>query len=219
MIQKLFRKKTYQKYEEKMKFLGPYNKMSISTFLISRLIIELILLILLIFIPKYGLLIAITSVIIFHLIYTFLLIDYKIRLRNIKLYDETLTFIGMLKLGLQTTNNLTKAIEQTVEHLGNSLAKEFKSSLQKNQYHNDLNLVFQDVLETIPNQDVRVALIDLKEAEDYNTSIPYIQENLEEKSILAERNHYKVLPILLSIISIIFLTTMLYLIFNLKNIV
>ena len=200
MKELIFSKATNKKYKEKIAFLGPYNKMTAETFLLSRLFIEIILLFALNFIPKYGLLISIIVVILFHILYNYILLDYKIDKRNRLLYDECLIFLSMVRLSLENKENLSHAVEESVEHLGSALSLEFKKSLKKNAYHNDINKVFNDCLKNIPNKDVRVALIDLKESDNYKVSIEKIINDLEEKSILKERERAKILPVFLTII-------------------
>ena len=219
MIKNVFSQKYINNYKQKLKYIGPNNKIKLENFLLSRLFISIILLVLFLIIPKYGIYIAIVCVPLFYFLYTSILIDNKIKIRNEKLYDETIIFFDMLYLAISQTNDLKISLDIVTNKLGNSIALEFKNILGDNKYNNDLDEVFKRVIESIPNYDVRNALVDLKESDDYLKSLDIIIKTLQDKNITVTKNNYSYKPIIITFVALVFIIVICYLIFNANDII
>ena len=219
MIKNIFSRKYINNYKQKLKYIGPNNKIKLENFLLSRLFISIILFVVCLLIPKYGIIISIICVPLFYYIYTHILINSKIKIRNDKLYDEAIIFFDMLYLAIKQTNDLKISLDIVTNKLGNSLAIEFKNILGDNKYNNDLNEVFKRVINNIPNYDVRNAIVDLKESNDYLTTIDKILNRLQTKNITLNKNKLVYKPIIISVISIIFIIIICYLLYNANDIV
>lgn len=205
--EKIFRKETIEKYRHKIESLGPHNKLTTTNFLLSRLFMEILLILIFLLIPKYGLLLGIMVCIIFHFLYGYILIDNNINIRNNLLYDEALIFFRMLKLSLLSTNDLRKSLEIVAsKNKTNSFALEFDHLLKKNNY-NDLSLVFKDMQYKISNQDINIALLDLSKTNDYDHTLEAIIHNLQEKNNILIKQKYAKLPYILSVVSLAFIIT------------
>lgn len=218
MIKNIFSRKYINNYKQKLKYIGPNNKMTLENFLISRLFLTIILLVICLLIPKYGIILAIVLVPLFYFLYTNILIDNKIRIRNDKLYEEAIIFFDMLYLAIKQNNDLKNSLEIVTNKLGNSLSLEFKNILGNNKYNNDLNEVFKRVIETIPNYDVRNALVDLKESNNYLKTIDEILDRLQDKNIVLVKQKYLFKPIILTFIALVFIIVICYLLFNINDI-
>ena len=88
IVKNIFRNSTITYYEKRISALGPSSKLTVANFLLSRLFIELILFIALLFIPKFGIIIAFISVLLFHNLYPYFLIDSNVSIRSSELYDD-----------------------------------------------------------------------------------------------------------------------------------
>ncbi|MBR1416634.1 MAG: hypothetical protein IJ572_02325 [Bacilli bacterium] len=218
-IKKIFSKKYITKYEEKIKYLGPNNKISLENFLLTRLFLSIVLLIICLIIPKYGLILAIIVAISFYYLYTSILIDNKIRIRNDKLYDEAILFFNMLKLSYDKTKDIKTSLEIVSNKLGNSISITFRKVLKNNRYNNDLKEVFSKVIETIPNKDVKNALVDLKECNNYYDCLERITENLKDKNVVILKSKYQFKPIILVFVSLVFISIICILLFNIYDII
>lgn len=217
-VRNIFSKKYIKKYEQKIKYLGPNNKIDLNSFLLSRLVIEIILVILCLLIPRFGLLVALIALILFHFIYTSVLIDNKLFARIDSLYDESIMFYNMLSLSLKDTKDLKISLEITCSKLGNSLTKEFKRILGNNKYNNDLKEVFTKVIETIPNTDVKNTLIDIKESDNYLKTIDESIKILQNKNVILIKDRYKYKPIYLIIVCMFFVVVISMLLLNVYTI-
>ena len=219
ILKNIFSRKYINKYNKKISYLGPTNKLKVESFLITRLLISISLFIFSLLIPKYGLLIAIFVSVIFYYLYTLILVDNKIKIRSDKLYDEAILFYSMLKLSLESTKDLKSSLEIVSNKIGNSLALSFRNSLGNNKFNNDLNAVFMNVIDTIPNLDVRKTLIDLKES---NNSMNTIDKNLDELKdknliIIKQANQLKLLLVI--IVGLLFVSIIFLILFNISDII
>ena len=218
-LKNVFSSKYIDKYRKKIKYLGPYSNIKLDSFLLSRLIIEITLFIICILIPKYGILIVIIAILVFHALYTYILIDNKIKIRNNLLYDEAIDFYNMLKLSIKQTHDLKTSLDIVANKLNNSFSLEFKKVLKNNRYNNDINEVFNKVIETIDNNDVRTTLIDLKENNDKEKILDKIIKSLQEKNIVETKQRYQIKPFLLIFISMILISIIIILLFNIYDVI
>ena len=216
-VNNLFSKKYIKSYETKIKHIGPNNKMNASMFLLTRILITIILLVGLLLIPNYGLLLAVIICPLFYILYTKTLLDFKIEKRKKELYSESIIFYEMLKLSYNKTKDLKVSLDIVSIKLGNSLSIEFQKVLKNNRYNNDLKEVLTKVIETIPNDDVKKGLIDLKEGSDYNKIMDNNIRLLQEKNAAIIKSDYQFKPIILVFGCIVILTIICILLFNLNN--
>lgn len=219
LASKIFSKNTINYYNKKILFMGPDNKLTTENFLLSRMLFDIIIFIVLLFIPRYGLLIAILGTLAFHYAYKYFLIDEKIRERSNDLYDEALIFFELIKLSYKETHNIYKSLDLIAHKLNNSLAKQLKYIMIKDKYTEDLNIVFKRFIETIPNEDVRVSLIDLSASNDYELTLTKIINNISKKDILLIKQKYNKLPFVLSIVSIMLIILIILLLIFMPNII
>lgn len=219
MIKNVFSQKYINNYKKKIKYIGPDNKIKLESFLLSRLFISIILLVVCLLIPKIGIFIAIVCVPLFYFLYTSILIDNRISIRNEKLYDEAIIFFDMLYLAIKQTNDLKISLDIVTNKLGNSLSLEFKKLLENNKYNNDLNEVFKRVIDSIPNYDVRNALVDLKESDDYIKTLDEVIKRLQNKNVVINKNKYSYKPIVVSFVAVLFILIICYLLFNANGII
>ena len=218
-IKNIFSKRYIQKYAQKIAFLGPNNKLTIEGFLLSRLLLSSVILLICLLIPKYGILFALVLVPIFYYLYSNFMLDSKIRIRTNKLYDEAILFISMLKLAYIEIKDIKQSLELVSNKSGNSISLTFKKVLADNKYNNDLNDVFNRVLYTICNDDVKKALLDLKETNDYIESFDNSLRDLKSKNLVLVRQSYQLKPFILLFIGIIFIVIIIILLFNIFDIV
>lgn|SRR5574344_2445084 len=219
LANKIFSNKTISDYEKKIMYMGPDNNMSAANFLLSRLLLDIFIFAVLFIIPKYGLLISILGTGLFHYMYYYFLISIKIKKRYKSLYDEALIFFELLKLSFKETNNIYTSLSIISYKLNNSMARELKKIIIKNKYTEDLNNIFKCFIQTLPNEDVRISLIDLSASSDYLSTLNKIIKNISEKDILVLKQKYNKLPLLLSIGSILIIICIILILIFMPNII
>jgi hypothetical protein len=219
ILKNIFSKKYINKYNKKISYLGPSNKLKLEYFLVTRLLISIFLFIVCLLVPKYGLLLALIISISFYYLYTLILIDNKIKIRSDKLYDEAILLFNMLKLSYNTTKDLKNSLDIVSNKIGNSLALSFRNAIGNHKYNNDLNEIFKAVIDTIPNIDVRKSLLDLKESNYNINTIDNILNELKDKNLIIVKQSNQLKPIGIIVIGVIFLSIIFALLFNINEIV
>ena len=101
VVTRIYPESVIKKYQSKINTLGSSTIIDVYTFILSRLLLEIILFILLVLIPKYGLIISTITVIFIHFLYEDILITSKIMNREERLDKDALEFFNLLSLGLK----------------------------------------------------------------------------------------------------------------------
>lgn len=218
LADRIFSRIKIDNYKKKIKLLGKKNKITVNNFLLSRLFIEIILFLICLLIPKYGIIISIISVIIFHYLYTYLMLDSNINIRSKELFDEALIFFQMLKLSISTTKDLRKSLEIVSNRIDNSLAYDFREALSKYLYVNDMDLIFKDVIGSNPNQNVKTALLDLEQTNNYTLTLDKIIDELQQQNSILVKQKYQSLPIVLSVLSLVYIIAIVTLLIKIPDI-
>ena len=99
--------KTYiNKIDSKIKSLGSFNKLTTSSFILSRLILECLIFLIFILIPIYGLLLSILFVILFHFLYEDILITSKLITRNKDMTKDAIMYFNILLLNINNYKSI-----------------------------------------------------------------------------------------------------------------
>jgi Flp pilus assembly protein TadB len=218
IVNKIYLPQTIKKYQHKIASLGPNNNIGVASFLLTRSFISLLLFLSLLLLPNYGLIWAIIIVSIFYLSYTYFLIDINIKKRQNDLYDEAVNFFQLVKLSFMDTKDLRKALAIVSQTSNSSFAKDFLISLHKNEYNNNIRLVFKDMEEKIPNDDIKMALIDLAANSNYILALDDIIKRLQLRSRDILNKKYQMLPYTLSLASLLFIILFILIIIYLPSI-
>ena len=218
LADRIFSRIKIDNYKKKIKLLGKKNKITVNNFLLSRLFIEIVLFLICLLIPKYGIIISIISVIIFHYLYTYLMLDSNINIRSKELFDEALIFFQMLKLSISTTKDLRKSLEIVSNRIDNSLAYDFREAFSKYLYVNDMDLIFKDVISSNPNQNVKTALLDLEQTNNYTLTLDKIIDELQQQNSILVKQKYQSLPIVLSVLSLVYIIAIVTLLIKIPDI-
>lgn len=136
---KIYRKKSIEKIDSKVKLLGIYNNLQTLKFLNIRLILTIIIFVLVLVISQYGYILAPLVAALFYIFSEYYIIDYKIKIRRKKLEKEALFFFEVLTLTLEGGRNLKHALELTAENIDSEISAEFKKTLAEVKLGKSLN--------------------------------------------------------------------------------
>lgn len=205
---KIYSKDTIREIDKKINMLGINSKIDTYEFLNSRLLFTIFIFLLLLFISRFGYILAPLMAFSFYKLYTYFLLDYKIKIRQTNLENEALQFFEILTLSLETGRNLQEAIEVTVDSSYGELTKEFKEVLRKVKFGKSLTEAMEDLEDSIPSDSIKNIILSLTQADLYGSSIikslhnqiDYLREKrrMEIKAIISK------VPIKISIISVFF---------------
>ena len=215
IIKRIYNEKYVNKQISKIKLLGTNNKTDIYELMIIRLISSIVLFILLMYILDYGYIIAPVAVIIYYNLFNMATIDDKIKKRSIKLESEAMHFFEVLTLSLETGRNLVEAIEVTTANVKGILSDEFKETVREVSFGKSLNEALTDMQAKIPSDTINNIILSLTESNLYGNSIIKNLYNqidfLREKRKMEVKGKISTVPILISIVSVLFFIPLLLL--------
>lgn len=210
VVTRIYPESVIKKYQSKINTLGSSTIIDVYTFLLSRLLLEIILFILLVLIPKYGLIISTITVIFIHFLYEDILITSKIMNREEKLDKDALEFFNLLSLGLKSNASIYNVFLTTSKVCNNTLSKEFLEGLKKD----NMEVCYTYVYNHIPNQDLKTYLEEMKLTKDKETLskvVANLNQVLSAKKDTKEQNFLNKLPLKALTSTIIYLALVLLL--------
>ncbi len=210
VVTRIYPESVIKKYQSKINTLGSSTIIDVYTFLLSRLLLEIILFILLVLIPKYGLIISTITVIFIHFLYEDTLITSKIMNREERLNKDALEFFNLLSLGLKSNASIYNVFLTTSKVCNNTLSKEFLEGLKKD----NMEVCYTYVYNHIPNQDLKTYLEEMKltkDKEDLSKVVANLNQVLSAKKDTKEQNFLNKLPLKAITSTIIYLVLVLLL--------
>mgnify|MGYP003247558087 FL=1 len=210
VVTRIYPESVIKKYQSKINTLGSSTIIDVYTFLLSRLLLEIILFILLVLIPKYGLIISTITVIFIHFLYEDILITSKIMNREERLDKDALEFFNLLSLGLKSNASIYNVFLATSKVCNNTLSKEFLEGLKKD----NMEVCYTYVYNHIPNQDLKTYLEEMKltkDKEDLSKVVTNLNQVLSAKKDTKEQNFLNKLPLKAITSTIIYLVLVLLL--------
>lgn len=210
VVTRIYPESVIKKYQSKINTLGSSTIIDVYTFLLSRLLLEIILFILLVLIPKYGLIISTITVIFIHFLYEDILITSKIMNREERLDKDALEFFNLLSLGLESNASIYNVFLTTSKVCNNTLSKEFLEGLKKD----NMEVCYTYVYNHIPNQDLKTYLEEMKLTKDKETLskvVANLNQVLSAKKDTKEQNFLNKLPLKALTSTIIYLALVLLL--------
>lgn len=210
VVTRIYPESVIKKYQSKINTLGSSTIIDVYTFLLSRLLLEIILFILLVLIPKYGLIISTITVVFIHFLYEDILITSKIMNREERLDKDALEFFNLLSLGLKSNASIYNVFLTTSKVCNNTLSKEFLEGLKKD----NMEVCYTYVYNHIPNQDLKTYLEEMKltkDKEDLYKVVTNLNQVLSAKKDTKEQNFLNKLPLKAITSTIIYLVLVLLL--------
>lgn len=210
VVTRIYPESVIKKYQSKINTLGSSTIIDVYTFLLSRLLLEIILFILLVLIPKYGLIISTITVIFIHFLYEDILITSKIMNREERIDKDALEFFNLLSLGLKSNASIYNVFLTTSKVCNNTLSKEFLEGLKKD----NMEVCYTYVYNHIPNQDLKTYLEEMKltkDKEELSKVVANLNQVLSAKKDTKEQNFLNKLPLKALTSTIIYLALVLLL--------
>ena len=215
-IKKIYSRRYVDKMVKKVKLLGISNDINPYDFLISRLITSLLMFCICLYCFQYGYIIAPIVTVIYYFVFQDLFIDGKIRKRTTQLEKEAMHFFEVLTLSLETGRNLAEAIEVTTSNVSGVLSNEFKEINREVSFGKSLSESLNDMQCRIPSDTINNVILSLTQSNLYGNSIIenlYTQiDYLREKRKMEVKGRIAKIPVLISVISVLFFVPLLLII-------
>lgn len=216
IIHKIYREKTINKIDAKVKLLGVYNHYDVVTLLNTRLILTILIFIGILIFSKYGYFLAPILAIMFYVLSEKIVLDYQIKQRVKKLDKEALFFFEVLVLTLEGGRNLKHALSLTVENIDSEISEEFKKMLAEVKLGKSLNESLESMKKRIPSDTINNTLLNMIQSNTFGNSIVDSMYNqidyLREKQMLDVKAEIAKLPTKVSVISVLFFVPIMLLI-------
>ena len=211
----IYREKTINELNKKIKLLGINYKYNIYKFMTLRIISSIILFIVVLFLNDLG---YILSPIITYLYYSLLPSMYfnpLIKKRSNRLDYQAMYFFEILALSIESGNNLINALKVTSNSIDNELSYEFREVIKEVEIGKSLDEAMTSLKERIPSDTINNIILNIKESNLFGNNIIDTLYNqidyIREKIVLENRAKISKLPLKISIISVIFFLPLLLL--------
>lgn len=208
LIKKIYREKTIEKIDAKVKLLGVYCKYNTIDLLNYRLLISIALFFILMVASNYGYVLAPLFTLAFYVLSEYFVLDLPIKKRAKKLEEEALYFFEVLALTLEGGRNLKSSLDTTANAIDNEISAEFKKTLSEVYLGKSLTEALEDMKKRIPSETINNTILNITQSNIFGNSIIDSLYNqidfLREKQILDVKASIAKLPTKISAISVIF---------------
>lgn len=207
-VYKIYRKKTIQRVENKIKLLGVRSHYNVADLLNARLLASFLLFVLIFFLTKKGYFWAPVITIIFYLFSETFVLDYQIKKRGKQLEKEAIFFFEVLGLTLESGRNLKSALDMTAKNVESELSLEIRKTLSEVNLGKSFVESLKDLKMSIPSDSIHNIILSLIQANAYGSNIVDSLHNqldyLREKQLFDVKAEITKLPTKISILSVIF---------------
>lgn len=213
---KIYRKKTIEKIDKKIKLLGVNNNYNSVTFLNLRLLLVILVFILVLVFGRFGYILAPISAIVLYFLMEYVLLDYKAKVRGKKLENEALFFYEVFVLTLEGGRNLRQALILTTENIDSEISEEFKKTLSEVKLGKSLNEALESMKKRIPSDTINNTILNMIQSNTFGNSMIDSMYNqidyLRNKQMLDVKAEIAKLPTKVSVISVLFFVPIMLLI-------
>lgn len=208
LVRRIYTEKIIKKVEKKIKLLGINCKYNVIDLLNLRLLIGIAIFVLLLIFNKNGYILAPITVILFHYLSEYIVLDYPIKKRRKKLEEEAIFFFEVLSLTMESGRNLTKGLLLTSKNIDSELSQEFKKSLEEMSLGKSFSECLNSMKERIPSDTINNAILNIVQSSIFGNNIEESLNNqldfLRDKHLMEVKSEIGKLPTKISIISVLF---------------
>lgn len=213
---KIYRKKTIDKINSKIKLLGLNQRLDAVQFLNIRLTVMIVMFILIFIFSKMGYILAPVVSVVFYYLMEYLVLDYQAKIRGKSLEKEALFFFEVFVLTLESGRNLRQALILTTDNVDSEISNEFKKTLAEVRLGKSLNEALESMKKRIPSDTINNTILNMIQSNTFGNSMVdsiYNQiEYLRNKQMLDVRAEIAKLPTKVSVISVLFFVPIMLLI-------
>ena len=215
MLNLIYREKTINSLNKKIKLLVINAKHNAYTFMTLRIITSIFLFIMILFLNDFGYILAPILTYLYYVFLPNLYFNTKIKKRGRRLDYQAMYFFEILALSIESGNNLIKAIKTTSNSIDNELALEFREVIREVEMGKSLDEALTLLKERIPSDTINNIILNIRESNLFGNNIIDTLYNqidyIREKIVLENRARISKLPLKISIISVIFFIPLLLL--------
>ena len=207
-VRKIYTDEMIDKLQAKIDMLDSMDYDAVNIMNI-RIFTTFALFMLILYITKYGYIIAPIICLAYYVMFEYVFIDIQIKKRAKKLEDEALYFFEILTLTLESGRNLAMSLAVTVDNVDSSLSNEFAKTLDEMKYGKTLIEALNSMKERIPSTTINNIILNMTQTFIFGNSILDTLYNqvdfLREKKSLEIKSEINKIPNKISIVSVIFM--------------
>lgn len=208
LVRKIYLDNTIKKIDKKVNLLGIHCKYDTIDLLNIRLLCCIFLFLVFIIFHQNGYILGPISVVFFHYLSEYLVLDLQIKKRSKKLEEEAIFFFEVLSLTLESGRNLTVALTMTSKNINSELSEEFQKALSEMSLGKSFAEAMNDMKKRIPSDTINNAILNIVQANMFGNNIEESLNNqldfLRDKRLLEVKSAIGKLPTKISIISVVF---------------
>ena len=159
------------KMQKRIDLLGFNNTYDARIFLNIRLFSSIAIFFVLLYVLRWGIVVAPVITVLYYIFLPKIVIDKKINERIIKLDEEAMFFFEVLTLSLETGRNLKTALEITVNNINGELSDEFKVAMNEMAYGKSLNEALDNLKLRIPSDTINNIILNIEESNTLGNSV------------------------------------------------
>lgn len=208
LVRRIYSVRTIDKIEKKIKLLGINCRYDATDLLNLRLLCGIAIFTLLIVFNKNGYILAPVTLVLFHVLSEYFVLDLPIKKRSKKLEEEAIFFFEVLSLTMESGRNLVNALTLTSKNIDSELSSEFKKSLSEMKVGKSFPESLMGMKERIPSDTINNAVLNIIQSSIFGNNIEESLNNqldfLRDKHLMEVKSEIGKLPTKISIISVVF---------------
>ena len=190
-IYKIYTKKEIQKISNKINMFGVSKKMTVESFMNTRLFTSLIVFVFTFLFVDYSAILSPIITVIWYFLFNYFLLDRPLKKREKKLDSEAYYYFEVLTLALESGRNLENAIKMACQYIDSEISDEFKETLKQVNFGKSLAESLSLMNQRIPSLTIRNIILNIEQSNMFGNSIidtMYDQiDFLRDKQILESR--------------------------------
>lgn len=204
---RIYRKETIQKYQEKCLSLGTDANTNVYSFLNMRLFSTLLLFFICLVIDYRNLLVNLILCSVYHYLFSKLYLDSRLEKRRRQLEKESILFFEVVALSLESGRNLIDSLEISSKSVEGSLSLEFSNALKEMEYGKSFKEALQTLKSRIPSPSIQNMILNLGQSNAYgNNMVAPIRQQLNyirEMRVMGVKTQINKMPIQISVVSVL----------------
>ena len=215
-IYKIYTKKEIQKISNKINMFGVSKKMTVESFMNTRLFTSLIVFVFTFLFVDYSAILSPIITVIWYFLFNYFLLDRPLKKREKKLDSEAYYYFEVLTLALESGRNLENAIKMACQYIDSEISDEFKETLKQVNFGKSLAESLSLMSERIPSITINNIILNMERSNLFGNSIIDTMYNqldfLKDKQIMDIKARINTIPNKISIFSVLFFIPLILLI-------
>ena len=207
-IYKIYTKKEIQKISNKINMFGVSKKMTVESFMNTRLFTSLIVFVFTFLFVDYSAILSPIITVIWYFLFNYFLLDRPLKKREKKLDSEAYYYFEVLTLALESGRNLENAIKMACQYIDSEISDEFKETLKQVNFGKSLAESLSLMNQRIPSLTIRNIILNIEQSNMFGNSIIDTMYNqldfLKEKQVNDIKSEINKIPNKISIVSVLF---------------